>query len=49
METDKGQPGAGGFGLASQELPPGAAVAYHDADDIKGMPAFTRSLDGSRP
>ena len=49
IETDKGQPGAGGFGLKSQQLPPGATVAYHDPDDIKAMPAFTRSLDGSRP
>ena len=48
-ETDKGQAGAGGFGLKAQELPAGAAVAYHDPDDIKSLPAFTRSLDGSRP
>ena len=49
VETDKGQPGAGGFGLNSQQLPPGATVAYHDPADISAMPAFTRSLDGSRP
>ena len=46
---DKGQAGQGGIGRDAQQLPPGAPVAYHDAKDIGEMPAFTRSLDGSKP
>ncbi len=47
--TDHGKPGEGGFGRQSVQLSPGATVAYHDPDDVKDMPAFTRSLDGSMP
>ena len=47
--TDKGKPGQGGFGAKVDQLPPGAAVAYHDPEDVKDAPAFTRSLDGSAP
>ncbi len=46
---DKGQAGQGGIAREAQQLPPGAPVAYHDAKDIGEMPAFTRSLDGSKP
>ena len=48
-KTDKGKPGEGGFGRQSSQLAPGATVAYHDPDDVKDMPQFTRSLDGSAP
>jgi oxalate decarboxylase len=47
--TDTGTPGQGGFGLQATQLPPGAPVAYHDPADVADMPAFTRSLDGSKP
>ena len=47
--TDKGKPGEGGFGSKAVQLPPGAAVAYHDPEDVGAMPDFTRSLDGSAP
>ncbi len=47
--TDHGKAGAGGFGLQSTPLPPGATVAYHDPEDVGEMPEFTRSLDGSQP
>ncbi len=47
--TDHGKPGEGGFGREVAQLPPGAAVAYHDPEDVGEMPAFTRSLDGSAP
>lgn len=47
--TDHGKAGAGGFGLQSTALPPGATVAYHDPADVGKMPEFTRSLDGSQP
>jgi oxalate decarboxylase len=47
--TDHGKPGDGGFGRQSTQLAPGVPVAYHDPDDVKQMPAFTRSLDGSAP
>ncbi len=46
---DKGLPGQGGFGRQVQQLPPGAQVAYHDPKDVAEMPAFVRSLDGSKP
>ena len=49
IKTDHGKPGEGGYGLDSQQLPPGATVAYHDPEDVDAMPAFTRSLDGSAP
>ena len=46
---DKGQPGEGGFGRQVQQLAPGAKVAFHDPEDVGEKPAFTRSLDGSKP
>jgi len=46
---DKGQPGQGGFGRDVQQLPLGSTVAYHDPKDVAEMPAFVRSLDGSKP
>jgi oxalate decarboxylase len=46
---DKGQPGQGGFGRDVQQLAPGSTVAYHDPKDVAEMPAFVRSLDGSKP
>ena len=49
VPSDKGTPGAGGFGRDVKQLPTGAAVAYHDPADLGSMPAFTRSLDGSAP
>ena len=47
--TDHGTAGEGGFGRASQQLKPGATVAFHDPEDVKKMPQFVRSLDGSAP
>ena len=47
--SDHGKAGEGGFGRQSTQLPAGATVAYHDPEDIKQMPEFTRSLDGSQP
>jgi oxalate decarboxylase len=47
--TDHGKAGEGGFGRDVQQLQPGATVAYHDPADVKEMPEFTRSLDGSMP
>jgi oxalate decarboxylase len=46
---DKGQAGQGGFGRDVQQLAPGSTVAYHDPKDVAEMPAFVRSLDGSKP
>ena len=46
---DKGQPGQGGFGRDVTQLPPGARVAYHDLKNVAELPAFVRSLDGSKP
>ena len=46
---DKGTPGQGGFGRQVDQLAPGATVAYHSPQDIAEMPAFVRSLDGSKP
>src|SRR5438445_11188959 len=41
--------GDGGYGRAVAQLPPGDAVAHHDAADIGAMPDFHYSLDGSKP
>jgi oxalate decarboxylase len=49
VKTDHGRAGAGGFGRAVSQLPPGVPVAYHDPKDVAEMPEFTRSLDGSAP
>ena len=38
--SDKGNPGEGGYGRNSVQLPPGAKVAYHDPKNIKAMPNF---------
>ena len=46
---DHGKPGDGGFGRQTAQLPPGATVAFHDAEDVKKAPPFVRSLDGSAP
>jgi len=47
--NDRGNPGDGGYGRNSVQLPPGAKVAYHDPKDIEAMPNFKYSLDGSIP
>src|SRR5215467_14502638 len=47
--SDKGNPGEGGYGRNSLQLPPGAKVAYHDPKDIEAMPNFKYSLDGGEP
>ena len=41
--------GTAAFGVGGLIALGGATLAYHDPDDIRAMPAFTRSLDGSRP
>ena len=48
-QSDKGKPGQGGFARQSQELPPGAKVAYHNPEDVGAMPDFHYSLDGTAP
>src|SRR5262249_37659565 len=47
--SDKANPGEGGFGRTSVQLPPGAKVADHDPKDIEAMPNFKYSLDGGVP
>ena len=47
--NDRGNPGDGGYGRNSVQLPSGAKVAYHDPKDIEAMPNFKYSLDGSIP
>src|SRR5262245_26678413 len=47
--SDKGNPGDGGYGRNSVQLPPGAKVAAHDPKDIEAMPEFKYSLDGGSP
>jgi oxalate decarboxylase len=47
--SDHGTPGEGGFGFNAVQLPPGAAVAYHDPKDVAAMPDFRFSLDGNAP
>ena len=47
--SDKGNPGEGGYGRNSVQLPPGAKVAEHDPKDIEAMPEFKYSLDGGIP
>ena len=37
---DRGNPGGGGYGRNTVQLPPGAKVAYHDPKDIEAMPNF---------
>ena len=47
--SDRGNPGEGGIGRNSVQLPPGAKVANHDPKDIAAMPEFKYSLDGGVP
>ena len=47
--SDHGEPGQGGFGRDAVQLPPGAAVAYHDPQEVGAMPEFRFSLDGGAP
>ena len=47
--TDKGKPGEGGAALQSQQLPPGAKVAYHNPEDVGAMPDFHFALDAGSP
>ena len=47
--SDRGNPGEGGYGRNSVQLPPGAKVANHDPKDIEAMPDFKYSLDGGVP
>lgn len=42
-------PGDGGYGRAAVPLPPGDRVAYHNPEDVGGMPNFHFSLDGNKP
>ena len=47
--SDKGKPGQGGTALNSQQLPPGATVAYHDPADVGAMPEFRYAMDATAP
>ena len=46
---DTGKPGQGGTALNSMELPPGAAVAYHNPADVRAMPEFRYAMDATAP
>jgi oxalate decarboxylase len=47
--SDHGKPGEGGYGRQAVQLPPGAAVAYHNPKDVAEMPDIRFSLDGNTP
>ena len=49
LEQDHGDPGEGGFGRETVQLPPGAPVAYHAPEELGAIPDFHFSLDGTRP